>query len=135
MSKLTVTKEQYTKIFLRALTKATDEVNVKHYLRIWWHNTRVKPQGGLRLSDAGCELLLGKLAMHSYELAFDLDDNFSSEVVLFFDSYISCPYYLGNKNITLFQESVYTELVMFAQDIEKFGLMQAMKKQKAAKNS
>ena len=50
-------KEAYTKIFLKEQGKSANDVTIKEFMPLWWKNTRDKGEGGLRLTDAGLDLI------------------------------------------------------------------------------
>lgn len=122
-----ISKETYTKIFLKQNEKSCDPANIKLHLYKWWQSHRSKKQGGLRLSDEGFEFLTNQLELRGYEVKFTEPIELSPQTIIFFDRYLDCPYYLTNKYITVFSEKKAFELYMFSDDIRKYGLMKAMK--------
>ena len=122
-----ISKETYTKIFLKQWDKSVDEANVQLYKRTWWFNNRTKIGGGLRLTDQGFEFLTVVLELRSYEVPFTADIDLSPQTIIFLDRYIDCPYYLTTKSITVFSEKKSFELYLFSDDIRKFGLIKAIK--------
>ena len=66
-------KETYTKVFLKQADISINEATMKQYLPAWWQNTRVKQEGGLRLTDAGMLFLTEKLDLVSYDVPFPED--------------------------------------------------------------
>jgi len=110
-------KETYTKIFLKQLDKSYDEVALKEHMPQWWQNTRAKDEGGLRLTDEGLRMITQDLQLST------------TQVVLFLDKFIDCPYYMGRKGITVTDEKKALELHLFSGDIRKYGLIKAMKRQ------
>jgi hypothetical protein len=121
-----ISKETYTKIFLNELGKSTDEANVKLHLQKWWQNHRTKKDGGLRLSDEGYEFLVRDLSLQEHEITFTDKIEISPQVIIFFDRYLDCPYYLTFQSLTVFSEKKAFELHMFSDDIRKYGLVKAM---------
>ena len=116
----------YTKIFLTTKEKSCDEVNVKLHHKIWWQNTRTKSKGGLRLTDKGYEFLVKELDLKEYEIPFTEPIELSPQTIIFLERYVDCPYYLTNMSITVFSERKSFELMLFSDDIRKFGLIKAM---------
>jgi hypothetical protein len=116
----------YTKIFLNTREKSCDEVNVKLHHKIWWQNTRTKDKGGLRLTDKGYEFLVKELDLKEYEIPFTEPIELSPQTIIFLERYVDCPYYLTNMSITVFSERKGFELMLFSDDIRKFGLLKAM---------
>jgi hypothetical protein len=122
-----ITKETYTKIFLKQLEKSTDPANVKLHLHKWWQSHRSKKEGGLRLSDDGYWMLTNDLNIKEYEIPFSEPIELSPQTIIFLDQYMDCPYYLTTKSITVFSERKHFEIYMFSDDIRRYGLVKAMK--------
>lgn len=125
-----VTRDVLTQIFLQQWGKSIDESNVRHYSRIWWQSSRVNKQTAFRLTEAGCEFLMGELELRSYEIPFVEEIELSPQTIIFLERYIDCPYYLTNKCVTVFSEKKSFELQLFSDDIRKFGLIKAMNERK-----
>lgn len=125
-----IDKETYTKIFLTSSEKSTDDANIKLHLQKWWKSCRQKDQGGLRLNDKGYEFLVSELNLEEYEVPFNEKIELSPQVIIFFDKYLTCPYYLTNQSLTVFSEKTAFELHMFSDDIRRFGLIKAMNTRK-----
>ena len=84
-------KITYTKLFLRMLGQSTAESNVKAMLPVWWYNTRSKDKGGLRLTDEGYEIIQ-QIEITTYDIPFPRDMNLTTQVIIFLDQFIHCPY-------------------------------------------
>lgn len=121
-------KETYTKIFLKQLGKGTNEVAVKEFMPLWWKNTRDKGKGGLRLTDEGLEVL-EQIGITTYDVPFPSDMPITTQVIIFLDKFIDCPYYLTSKGILVTNEKKAVELTLFSGDIRKYGLTKAMKRE------
>jgi len=119
----------YTKIFLQTQEKSLDEANIKLYHRQWFKNTRSKTVGGLRLTDEGYAFLISEMKLAEYEVPFTEEIELNPQLIIFFDQFLDCPYYLTRHSLTVFSEKKAFELHFFADDIRKFGLMKALKKQ------
>ena len=126
-------KETYTKIFLKQANIAVSEVTLKEYLPVWWQNTRNKSEGGLRLTEEGYRFITEDLQLASYDVPYPANFEITTQVVIFLDQFIDCPYYMGRKGITVTDEKKAIELHLFSGDIRKYGLNKALKRQK--KNS
>jgi len=122
-------KETYTKLFLKELGKSTNDSAVKEYMPLWWKNNRDKGAGGLRLTDAGFEVLL-QIELATYDIPFAKDMPLTTQVVIFLDQFIDCPYYLTNKSITVTHEKKAVELSLFSGDLRKYGITKALTRQK-----
>jgi hypothetical protein len=121
-----ISRETYTKIFLNELGRSTDEANVKITMDTIWQSRRTKVDGGLRLSDKGYEFLVGEVKLQEYEIPFTEPIDLSPQIIIFFDRYLDCPYYLTYQGLTVFSEKKAFELHLFSDDIRKFGLVKAM---------
>lgn len=122
-------KETYTKIFLKQLGKTFNEIALKEYMPQWWQNTRVKSEGGLRLTDEGLRMIVEDLKLTTYDIPYPADFELTTQTVLFLDKFINCPYYMGRRGITVTDEKKALELHLFSGDIRKYGLNKAMKRQ------
>jgi len=122
-------KETYTKIFLKQLDKGVNDVALKEYMPVWWQNTRVKDEGGLRLTDEGFRMITEDLELSTYDVPYPVDFELTTQTVLFLDKFINCPYYMGRRGITVTDEKKALELHLFSGDIRKYGLTKAMKRQ------
>ena len=122
-------KETYTKVFLNQLGLAASEANIKQYMPIWWQNTRNKQTGGLRLTDAGYELLQ-TIDLAVYDIPYPKDMPLTTQVIIFLDQFIDCPYYLTNRSIIVTNEKKAVELTLFSGDLRKYGITKAMTRQK-----
>ena len=125
-----ISREIYTKIFLREMGRSTDEANVKLHLHQWWQSKRTKDEGGLRLSLSGYEFLVTELELKEYEIPFNEKIELSPQTIIFFDQFLDCPYFLTNQSLTVFNEKKAFELYMFSDDIRKYGLIKAINNQK-----
>lgn len=121
-------KHTYTKIFLKQLDKSTDNATVKQYMPAWWQNTRNKDSGGLRLTDKGYALLK-ELQIETYDIPYPPDMDLTTQVIIFLDQFIDCPYYLTNRSIIVTNQKKAVELTLFSGDVRKYGLTKAMKRQ------
>lgn len=121
-----ISKEVYTKIFLKEAGRSCDDANVKLHLNTWWQSKRTKDEGGLRLSLEGYEFLIGTLKLEEYEIPFNDKIDLSPQVIIFFDQYMDGPYLLTNQSLIVFSEKKAFELYLFSDDIRKYGLVKAM---------
>jgi hypothetical protein len=121
-----ITRDSLTQIFLQQWGKSTDDANVKIFGRRWWQSTRAGKQNNFRLSDEGYEFLVKELDLKEYEIPFTEPIELSPQTIIFLERYVDCPYYLTNMSITVFSERKSFELMLFSDDIRKFGLIKAM---------
>ena len=122
-------KDTYTKIFLKQLGLATSEPNVKQYMPIWWANLRNKEKGGLRLTEEGYKMLQ-EIDLVTYDIPYPKDMPLTTQVIIFLDQFIDCPYYLSTRSITVTNEKKAVELTLFSGDLRKYGLTKAMNRSK-----
>mgnify|MGYP000120616093 FL=1 len=122
-------KETYTKLFLKELGKSINDAAVQEYMPLWWKNNRDKGEGGLRLTDAGFEVLL-QIDLATYDIPYPRDTPLTTQVIIHLDKFIDCPYYLTNRSITVTNEKKAVELSLFSGDLRKYGITKAMNRQK-----
>lgn len=121
--------ESYTKIFLKAKGLAVTEANVKSYMPVWWQNTRVKSSGGLRLTEEGYDMITNDLQLATYDVPFPRDFEMTTQVLIFMDNFIDCPYYLTHKGLIVTSEKKAIELHLFSGDMKKYGIQKAINRQ------
>ena len=119
-----ISKESYTKIFLKQANISIGENTLKEYMPMWWKNTR--KSGGLRLTEEGFDFITEKLNIQTYQVPFPIDFTLTTQVIIFLDKYINCPYYLADDGIVVTNERKAMELMLFSGDIRKYGLNKAM---------
>lgn len=122
-------KETYTKIFLKQLNRSTDDVTTKQFLPLWWQNSRNKSSGGLRLTEQGLDIL-SEIDIETYDIPYPRDMPLTTQVIIFLDQFIDCPYYLTNRSIIVTNEKKAVELTLFSGDLRKYGLVKAMSRSK-----
>ena len=123
-------KETYTKIFLKQANIGISEASLKEYMPVWWQNTRGKSTGGLRLTDDGFDFLVEKIDLQMYEIPFPKDFTLTTQVIIFLDKFINCPYYITPLSIYVTDEKKSMELHLFSGDLRKYGLNKAIQRQK-----
>ena len=96
----------------------------------WWKSNRTKDTGGLRLTDDGYDFIIDTLDIKMYEVPYSVNMEFTTQVIIWLDQFIDCPYYLGPKSIFVTDERKALELSLFSGDVRKYGLMKAIKKNK-----
>jgi hypothetical protein len=125
-----ISRELYTKIFLKELDRSTDEASVKMLMNKIWQSRRTKEGGGLRLSLEGYEFLVDEVKLESYEVPFSEHIELSPQTIIFFDRFMDCPYLLTSQSLIVFSEKKAFELHIFSDDIRKYGLVKAMNARK-----
>jgi len=99
---------------------------MKEYLPTWWKNSRIKTEGGLRLTEEGLKFVQEKLELQTYDVPFPLDFTITTQILIFLDKFIDCPYYLAADGLIVTNEKKAMELHLFSGDIRKYGLTKAM---------
>lgn len=122
-------KISYTKIFLQELGKGIDDATIKEHLPLWWQNTRTKDNGGLRLTDEGLEIIK-TAGIKTYEIPYPKEMPITTQVIIFLDKFIDCPYYITNKAITVTNEKKAVELALFSGDLRRYGITKTLTKTK-----
>ena len=69
------------------------------------------------------------LELQSFEIPFTEPIDLSPQTIIFFDRNMDSPYYLTNQAIVVFSERKSFELMLFSDDIRKYGLVKAMNNQ------
>lgn len=120
----------YTKLFLKELGKSYSESAVDEYFPLWWYNTRKKEEGGLRLTDAGYEII-ERIGLTTYDIPYPKDMPITPQILVFLDKFIDCPYYLTKHSITVTNERKAVELGLFSGDLRKYGINKALNRAKS----
>ncbi len=121
-----INRDAYTKIFLQQWGKSIDDANVKLFGRKWWQCNRASKQEALRSTEEGFEFMTNDLQIKMYEIPFTESIELSPQTIIFLERYIDCPYFLTTQSISVFSERKSFELMLFSDDIRKFGLVKAM---------
>jgi hypothetical protein len=129
---VTLTKEQYTEVFLKQAGLGTDEANIKYHMYNFWFKT--SNSTGLRLSDNGYKFLTETLNLSSFEVPFLHTMDMNPSVIVFLSKYMDCPYLLKGNSIVVFSERKSLELYLFSGDIRRYGLVKAIAAQKKLSN-
>lgn len=122
-------KISYTKIFLQELGRGTDDAAIREYLPLWWQNTRTKDNGGLRLTDEGLQIVKDA-GIKTYEIPYPKEMPITTQVIIFLDKFIDCPYYITSKAITVTNEKKAVELALFSGDLRRYGITKTLTKTK-----
>lgn len=117
----------YTRVFLSQLGKSTNLISVNEHIPLWWSNTRKNRDNGLRLTAEGLSMIQG-LDIQIYDIPFPKEMSLTSEVLVYLDEFINCPYYISRNSIVVTSERKAVELTLFSGDIRRYGIIKAMKK-------
>ena len=77
----------------------TDPKSLKKWTAQWWCNPRQKLKGGLKLTDEGFARLTTQFKCHKVILEEPIE--YTNQMILRFDNWITCPWYITNKHIYL----------------------------------
>ena len=125
------TKETYTKVFLKQLDQPVNDLSVRSALAEWWRNPRSKEKGGMRLTEEGYRMMTEDLDVSFYEVPYAPDMNFTTQIIIWLDNFIDCPYYLDKRSMFVSDDKKALELHMFSGDIKKYGISKALARQNA----
>jgi len=124
-------KESYTKVFLKQLDQSVNDLNLRSYMAEWWRNPRTKDTGGMRLTEEGFRMMTEDLDISFYEVPYAPDMIMTTQIIIWLDNFIDCPYYLGKRSISVTDDKKALELHMFSGDIKKYGISKALARQDA----
>jgi hypothetical protein len=124
-------KETYIKIFLKQLDQSVNSLSIRSSLTEWWQNPRLKEIGGMRLTDEGYRMMTEDLDVSFYEVPYAPDMTMITQIIIWLDNFIDCPYYLGKRSISVTDDKKALELHMFSGDIKKYGISKALARQDA----
>jgi len=124
-------KETYTKVFLKQLDQPVNDLSVRSALAEWWRNPRSKQKGGMRLTEEGYRMMTEDLDVSFYEVPYAPDMNFTTQIIIWLDNFIDCPYYLDKRSMFVSDDKKALELHMFSGDIKKYGISKALARQDA----
>lgn len=69
--------------------------------------------------------MLEEIGLKLYEIPFHDKLKFTTQILIFLDQFINCPYYITPKCIYVTNEKKAVELTMLSGDIRKYGLTKA----------
>jgi hypothetical protein len=124
-------KESYTKVFLKQLDQSVNDLSTRSSLAEWWRNPRTKETGGMRLTEEGYRMMTEDLDITFYEVPYAPDMHFTTQIIIWLDNFIDCPYYLGKRSIFVTDDKKSLELHLFSGDIKKYGISKALARQEA----
>lgn len=110
------------------LAQAGLEQEFTTYLNLWWKDPRVKEVGGLQLTNEGYIALIDA-DLKCYPVQFEDEFVPTSQLIIWMDRFIDCPYFITKKGIFVFSERMAIQLVLFSGNLEKFARAKAKKLQ------
>lgn len=109
---------------------SVDDKSMKKWIAQWWCNPRQKPKGGLKLTEEGFARLTTQFNCHRIRL--DEPIEYTNQMILRFDNWVNCPWYITTKDIFVFNDKTAVELVLFSGNIQRFFGAKAMSLDKTA---
>lgn len=127
MQNTKISQHCLTRIFLETGGLVDDDANCQIYQAKWWWAIR-NSEASFRLTESGFDFLINNVRLKPYEIVFKNADHINAQTLIFLDRFLDCPWYLKPFSITVFGERKAFELKLFADDIEHFGLIKALKR-------
>ncbi len=121
-------KQKYTRVILNAAGRDFSDESVAKYKKIWWWSSRIKATGGLRLTDEAIKFISENTDIKQYKVEFPKEFGITPQVLVWLDHYISTPFHITKKHITVLTEREAFELYMLSGDIRKLGHNKALNK-------
>lgn len=121
-------KDSYTEVFLKAADNNSNLEDIKKLRAVWWFNTRPKPIGGLRLTDAGISYVENEADIKTYAIELPKELTIGPQILIWLDQFIDCPWHLNKRIIKVLSEKTAFELYMFSGDIKKLGIAKTLNK-------
>jgi hypothetical protein len=118
------TKFEITRYLAEKYQLATDDKSIRNWMSQWWVNNRKKSKGGLRLTDEGYARLTAHFKAHRVEL--DQNFDYTNQLVIRLDNFITCPWYLSSKDIFVFDDKMAVQLILFSGNIARFTNAKAL---------
>jgi hypothetical protein len=117
-------KIEITKYVLNHLGMEINDKNLKKCIAIFWKNIRDKSSGGLQLTPAGFKALKGA-GIKDYRVQLENPVVYTNQLIIWLDQFISCPWYVDQKDIYVFDEKFAIQLVLFSGNIARFSAAKA----------
>ena len=71
-----------------------------------------------------------QIDLATYDIPYPRDVPLTTQVIIFLDKFIDCPYYITTRSIIVTNEKKAVELSLFSGDLRKYGLTKAMTRSK-----
>ena len=111
---------QKRKITIAFLKSHKPDYTEKDYNKFWkmvWRNIR-EENPSMRLTKGGYTFIKNSLELQDYMVKLKRECKLKPEILLGLDKFITCPYYITNKEIYVFEEKLASELVLRAGDLD-----------------
>ena len=110
-------KRKLTIAFLKSHKPDYSEKDYKKLWKMVWRNIR-EENPSMRLTKGGYQFLKNSLELKDYMVKLKRECKLKPEILLGLDKFITCPYYITNKEIYVFEEKLASELVLRAGDLD-----------------
>ena len=70
--------------------------------------------------------VINEIDLATYDVPYPKDMPLTTQVIIFLDKFIDCPYYISPRSIIVTNEKKAVELTLFSGDLRKYGLTKAM---------
>lgn len=114
------TKHEFVYGFLKAGDIDIEPGTVEEATVDWFMN--IRKNGGLRLTEMGCQYLVTKLNLKCYDIQIPRTVKLTMKRILILDNFLRCPYYLNLKKhlIIVFGQHQASELIIYGNDLIQF---------------
>ena len=96
---------------------ADTEKDFDKFRKMVWRNIR-EENPSMRLTKGGYQFLKKNIQLKDYMVKLKRECKLKPEILLGLDKFITCPYYITNKEIYVFEEKLASELVLRAGDLD-----------------
>ncbi len=110
-------KKRLSIAFLKNHNSNYTKDDLSKFIKQTWRNIR-EENPSLRLTKNGYQFLKKTLKLKDYMVKLKRECKLKPEILLGLDKFITCPYYITNKEIYVFEEKLATELVLRAGDLD-----------------
>lgn len=117
-------KIEITKKILEIICPENSEKYFKNCIQTWWTNPRQKEKGGLQLTAEGYSAFI-KADIKPYHIGFTESPQYTSQLILRLDQLVDTPFYIGKKEVVVFDERMAVQLVLFSGNIFQFTSVKA----------
>ena len=110
-------KKKLTIAFLKSHKPDYTEKDFDKFRKMVWRNIK-EENPSMRLTKGGNQFLKKNIQLKDYMVKLKRECKLKPEILLGLDKFITCPYYITNKEIYVFEEKLASELVLRAGDLD-----------------
>lgn len=114
-------KDTLTETLLTEMGMDVSAESIKKYKKVFWKNPHKVGLRGMRLTDAGL-VAFERANIKEYTIRVPKEIEWTNQLIIWLDNFIDCPYYISKKDLVVFSEKMAVQLVLYAGDLQKFGL-------------